>query len=72
MIYGKTTSIKFTSRASVKIGDSYYTLEATEERMIPDLPEVNLEEERASLWECVNAECDNQIAQILETFKNPT
>ena len=41
----KTTSIRFTSRASVKIGDSFYTVEACEERAIPDIPEINMEED---------------------------
>ena len=31
-----TTSIKFTSRASVKIGDSYYTFEACIEKQCPE------------------------------------
>lgn len=65
----KTTSIKFTSRASVKVGDSFYTVEACEERMIPDIPEVNIEEERQALWDTVNGECDNQIQEILKTFR---
>lgn len=67
--YGKTTSIKFTSRASVKIGDSYYTVECCEERSIPDLPQVNIETERKALWDCVNTECDAQIEEIIKTFK---
>lgn len=65
----QTTSIKFTSRASVKVGDSFYTVEACEERMIPDIPEVNMEEERQALWDTVNGECDNQIQEILKTFR---
>lgn len=64
-----TTSIKFTSRASVKVGDSYYTVEACEERIIPDLPDIDIEEERADLWECVNRETDLQIEEIIKTFK---
>ena len=60
-----TTMIKFTSRASVKVGDSYYTVEACEERMIPDLPLVDIEEERKDLWDTVNRECDNQIEDII-------
>lgn len=64
-----TTSIKFTSRASVKIGESYYTVEAQEERMIPDIEGINIEEERKDLWDTVNRECDDQISSILEAFK---
>ncbi len=69
MIKGKTTSIRFTSRASVKVGDSFYTVEACEERAIPDLEGVNMEEERQDLWDTVNTECDNQIQEILKTFR---
>ena len=64
-----TTSIKFTSRASVKVGDAFYTVECCEERCIPDLPDIDMEEERAALWECVNSECDRQIETILDTFR---
>ncbi|MBP5710528.1 MAG: hypothetical protein J6W84_06085 [Bacteroidales bacterium] len=63
-----TTTIKFTSRASVKIGESYYTVEAQEERMIPDMEGIDIEEERKDLWNTVNQQCDDQIAEILKTF----
>lgn len=70
MAKAKTVSIKFTSRASVKVRDSFYTVECCEERIIPeDLDEAELAEERAALWETVNTECDNQIQEILHTFK---
>lgn len=68
-VKGVTTSIRFTSRASVKIGDSFYTLEACEERTIPDIEGVDLEEERRNLWDTVNAECDGQIQDIITTLK---
>lgn len=68
-VKGITTSIKFTSRASVKIHDNYYTVEACEERIIPDLEDVDIEEERKALWDAVNDEADEQIEQILKTFK---
>ena len=60
----KITSIRATSRASVKIRDSYFTVEFTEERMIPDIKGIDIEEERALLWDAVNDECDNQIDWI--------
>ena len=63
-----TTSIRATSRASVKIRDNYYTVEYTEERTIPQVDGVDLEEERKALWDDVNAECDNQIAEIIKAF----
>ena len=62
-------TIKATSRASVKVGESYYTVEYSEERIIPDIEGVNIEAERQLLWDDVNAECDNQIEDILKTFK---
>jgi len=65
----KTVSISATSRASVKIKDSFYTVEYNEERSIPDDDSVILAEERKALWELVNSEVDNQIEDILRTFK---
>ena len=62
------TSIRATSRASVKIRDNFYTVEYSEERMIPDVEGVNLAEEKQYLWDAVNTECDNQIREILDTF----
>ncbi len=71
------TSIKATSRASVKIKDSYFTVEYTEERAIPDLDgkvksvkaKVDIEQEREALWNAVNAECDNQIETIIKSYR---
>jgi len=65
-----TTKIQFTSRASVKIRDNYYTVEACEERMIPqDISDIDMDAERALLWDCVNTECDKQIDDIIQMFK---
>lgn len=68
MAKAKTVTIRATSRASVKIRDNFFTVEYSEERVIPDNEEVDLEEERADLWECVNNECDNQILEIKDSF----
>lgn len=62
-------TIKATSRASVKVGESYYTVEYSEERLIPDIEGVEIQKEKQFLWEDVNAECDGQIEDILKTFK---
>lgn len=62
----KTVSIKATSRASVKVGDSFYTVEYCEERSID--PEDNVEEERIKLWDTCNGEVDAQIEDILKSF----
>lgn len=63
-----TTQIKATSRASVKIKDNYYTVEYSEDRTIPDIEGVNIEEERKILWDDVNNEVDNQIEDIIKSF----
>lgn len=67
MSKGKTTSIRITSRASVKVRDSFYTLEYCEERSIPE--DADVAEERAELWDVCNNEIDNQIEDIIKTFK---
>lgn len=64
-----SSTIKATSRASVKIKDSYYTVEYSEERIIPDIDGVDISQERKLLWDTVNAETDEQIEDILKTFK---
>ncbi len=65
-----TTTIRATSRVSAKIGDDFYTLEFSEERTIPDVEGINLEEERNLLWDDVNYTVDTQlddtIKQVLE------
>lgn len=65
----KTTKISATSRAAVKIRDNYYTIEATEERSIPDVEGVDVSTEWTMLWDSVNAIVDGQIEQIVKTFK---
>lgn len=64
-----TKTISATSRASVKIKDSYYTLEYSEERTIPDIDGVDIEVERALLWETVNAEVDNQVQETIDALR---
>lgn len=69
MIKGVPTTIHATSRASVKIDDSFYTVEYMEERVLPQDEDFDIKEERQDLWNTVNTEVDNQVADILETFK---
>ena len=64
----KTTVIKASSRASIKVGDSFYTIEYGEERSVEDTD--NLESERANLWETCNGEVDRQIEEIMQMFKD--
>ena len=61
-----TTQIRATSRASVKILNDFYTVEYSEERTVPNVEGVNLEEERRILWDCVNDEVDAQIDTIIK------
>ena len=63
------STIKATSRASVKIGDSYYTLEYCEERVIPDVDDVDIATERAMLWDTVNSEVDAQVEATIKALK---
>lgn len=67
MSVGTTTSIRITSRASIKVKDSFYTIEYCEERSIPE--GANLEEERAELWGVCNTEVDNQLEDIIRMSK---
>ena len=62
----KVTAIRATSRASVKVADSFYTVEYCEERSID--PDDIIEEERAKLWDTCNTEVDRQIEDILKSF----
>lgn len=64
-----TTKISISSRASVKVRESYYTVEYTEERAIPDVTDVDIQKERELLWDACNTEVDNQIEDILKNMK---
>lgn len=44
-----TKTIKATSRVSIAVDKNYYTLEYTEERIIPDLPDIDLMLEKTLL-----------------------
>lgn len=64
----KTTKISYTSRSAVKIHDNYYTVEATEERSIPDAEDVNMDTEWKLLCSAVDTIVDDQVEQIVSTF----
>ena len=56
-----TVSIKAISRVSRKmIDDNFYTLEYAEERSVPE--DADLVKERALLWDTVNGEVDQMMA----------
>ena len=63
----KIQTIKAISRASVKIRESFYTVEYGEERSIEEGD--NIEEERERLWDTCNNEIDNQLEDIIKSFK---
>lgn len=66
-----TKSMKFTSRASVKIGDSYFTFESTIEKSVPeDITDEEFKNEKQMLWDEVNSEVDNQIIETQEFLKS--
>ena len=68
-VKAKTKTITATSRASIKVGDSFYTLEFTEERTIPQTSNVNITIEKDMLWNEVNSQVDKQIEDVLRTFR---
>lgn len=58
-------TVRLTSRASVKIGDSYFTFEATEEHTVPDTVKSadDFTAFKNAIWDDVNREVDNQIIE---------
>lgn len=67
-VKGKTTKITATSRCAIKIKDNYYTIELSEERALPET-DVDVEKEYKALFDSVNNEVDNQMQEILKTFR---
>ena len=63
------TKISATSRVAIKIRDNYYTVEYSEERSIPDVEGVNIEQERICLFDDVNKVVDSQAEDIINTFQ---
>ncbi|MDD7450483.1 MAG: hypothetical protein PUK76_05495 [Treponema sp.] len=53
----------------MKIRDNYFTVEYAEERTIPELPDIDMDKERQILWDEVNCVVDNQIQDIINTYK---
>ena len=64
-----TTKISATSRVAIKIKDNYYTVEYSEERSVPSTENVDIEKERQSLFDDVNAIVDEQAEDIIRTFQ---
>lgn len=53
---------------SIKVKESFFTVEYCEERTIPQVEGVDIEEERYMLWDKVNSETDKQIDEIIDSF----
>lgn len=64
------TNIKATSRVAIKVRDNFYTVEYSEERAIPDVEGVDLEQEQNILFDSVNNIVDAQAEDIIKTFQN--
>lgn len=63
----KVNKICATSRVTVKMKDNYYSMEYTEERLVPE--DCDIELERSLLWETVNLEVDRQAEDVLKMCK---
>ena len=63
------TKISATSRVAIKVRDNFYTVEYTEERSIPDVEDVDVEQERWALFDDCNRIVDAQCNDILNTFQ---
>lgn len=62
-----TTTIKASSKVSIKIKDTFYTLDFTEERALPpEIDTTNIAIEKELLWGAVHAQVDQQIQEILD------
>lgn len=67
----KTKEMTLVSRASVKIGESYFTFEASITKSCPDeYTEDEYVQAKNELWDEVNAEVDNQIADVRNMVQN--
>ena len=64
-----TSKITATSRISLKINETFYTLEYTEERLIPAMEGIDIATERELLWDTVNAEVDKQAEDVQKMYK---
>ena len=76
MVTVETTSIRITSRESIKEGDNFYTVEYCEERAVhldPHGSKEDIEKElakvREDLWDTCNTEVDMQVLEIKRLAK---
>lgn len=64
----RTTMIKAENKVTVKIGESFYGFQYTEERAVSG--DVDLDTERKNLVDTVNGVIDAQIAELMESMSN--
>lgn len=69
-VKGKTTKITAISRCAIKVKDNYYTMELSEERVLPDDAEICLDKEYDALFNDINAEIDKQCQDVLNSIKS--
>ena len=72
-VYGQKgipTSIRATSRCAIKVGETYYTIEANEERHFDEVDGLDLKKEWQFLFDSVNAIVDEQAEEIVELKKD--
>ena len=65
----RTTRIQATQRMAVKIRDNYYTVEFLEEREVPNNPNIDLEQEKALLFESVQNTVYAQVQEIVDGLR---
>lgn len=65
-VKAKTVSLKATSRLALKVQDNYYTIQAEEERSLPESARaVDLSKEWESIFASINEIVDKQAEEIL-------
>ena len=66
----ETTKISATYRVSLKLDTNYVTVEYSEERLVPNLPDVDINKEREDLWFTVTQQCEDQADLIQNALNN--
>lgn len=61
--------IQATSRISTKIGETFYTFEYSEERLIEDGDAEIIEDIRTNLWETCHSQVDAQVQDVISAYK---
>ena len=62
----RVTKITQTMRMAVKIRDNFYTVEYQEERALPNLPSIDLEQEKSILFDSCRDNIYKQVQEIVD------